>query len=86
MNSDHFTLSGFRRWMQKINSGEFFWVILGQLTSAVGSLAAVRLLTAYLDAEAYGKFALGSTIALLVNQSLFGPLTNACVRYWSVYK
>jgi len=86
MDSSHFTLNDFRRWMQKINSGEFFWVVLGQLASAVGSLAAVRFLTAYLNAEAYGEFALGSTIALLVNQSLFGPLTNACVRYWSIYK
>jgi len=53
MNSIHFTLSSFRHWIQKINNGEFFWVILGKIASAAGSLAAVQFLNTYLPAEAY---------------------------------
>jgi len=55
MNSIHFTLSSFRHWIQKINNGEFFWVILGKIASAAGSLAAVQFLNTYLPAEAYGN-------------------------------
>lgn len=86
MNFSHSIFTAFRRLIYKQNASELLWVMFGQIASAVGSLVAVRLLTTYLTPEAYGEFSLGNTIAVLATQTLFGPLMNAYVRHWSIYK
>ena len=44
-------------------SKEGAWIVLGQVTAVLGSLASVRLLTELLDPAAYGELALGMTVA-----------------------
>ena len=60
------------------------WLILGQVSTLAASLYAVRILTGYLGPEQYGNFALGLTIAALVNQVVFGGLSNGIARYFVV--
>jgi O-antigen/teichoic acid export membrane protein len=64
-------------------SKEGSWILLGQAAALAGSLVGVRLLTELLEPAAYGELALGMTIATLVNQVLFGPLSNGITRYYS---
>lgn len=59
------------------------WVALGQAFVAIGALVGVRLLTEVLDPVAYGEIALGTTIATLINQVIFGPLGNGISRYYA---
>lgn len=63
--------------------GEATWVIAGQTIGASGALVGVRLLTGILSPTTYGEFALGMTIATLLNQAIFGPLTNGVTRFYS---
>lgn len=62
---------------------EGFWIVLGQLMQVLGSLIGVRLLTGLLDPAAYGELALGMTIAMLVNQTMLGPLGNGVIRFYA---
>ncbi|MBK6327504.1 MAG: oligosaccharide flippase family protein [Chloroflexi bacterium] len=62
---------------------EFFWVILGEGTSVVGSVVGLRLLTDYLSPAVFGEIALVMTIAVLVNQTILGPLAGAALRFLS---
>jgi O-antigen/teichoic acid export membrane protein len=62
---------------------EGMWVALGQAFVALGALVGVRLLTEVLDPIAYGEIALGTTIATLINQVIFGPLGNGITRYYA---
>jgi O-antigen/teichoic acid export membrane protein len=64
-------------------SKEGFWIILGQAMAVIGSVAGVRLLTELLDPVQYGRLALGMTVATLVNQSVFGPLSNGVTRFYA---
>jgi O-antigen/teichoic acid export membrane protein len=62
---------------------ELTWVISGQLLAAMAALAGVRLMTGLLSPIAYGQLALGMTVALLISQTLYGPLTNGIARYYA---
>jgi O-antigen/teichoic acid export membrane protein len=63
--------------------GELAWVTLGQAMAALAALVGVRLMTGLLSPVAYGELALAMTLALLVTQSLFGPLTNGIARFYA---
>jgi O-antigen/teichoic acid export membrane protein len=62
---------------------EILWVILGQMLAATAALAGVRLMTGLLSPIAYGELALAMTIALLISQCLYGPLTNGIARFYA---
>ena len=64
-------------------SKEGAWIVLGQASAVLGSLAGVRLLTELLDPAAYGELALGMTVASLVNQTVLGPLSNGITRFYA---
>jgi O-antigen/teichoic acid export membrane protein len=62
---------------------ESVWVVSGQAAAVIGSLIGLRLLTEMLDPATYGELALGLTLALIANQTLFGPLANGAMRFFS---
>jgi len=62
---------------------EGFWVVLGQAVAVVGFVVGVRVLTGLLDPAAYGELALGMTVAILVNQTVLGPLSNGVTRFYA---
>ena len=62
---------------------EGIWVLFGQIMAVFGALAGVRLLTELLEPAAYGKLALGMTLATLVNQTILGPLGNGASRFYA---
>lgn len=62
---------------------EGVWVVLGQIIATVGSLIGVRLFTGLLTPASFGELALGMTVATLVNQILFGPLSNGITRFYA---
>lgn len=64
-------------------SKEGAWIVLGQASAVLGTLASVRLLTELLDPAAYGELALGMTVASLVNQTVLGPLSNGITRFYA---
>src|ERR1035437_1611118 len=63
---------------------EFLWVIAGQVATAVGAIAGVRVLTRLLTPSTYGEFALGMTLATLTEQVVFGPLSGSTLRFFAV--
>ena len=65
-------------------SVESSWIILGQLTTIVGTLLLVRVLTSHLTPSSYGEVALGLTIVGLLNQVFTGGISNGIARFWSV--
>jgi O-antigen/teichoic acid export membrane protein len=62
---------------------ELLWVVTGQVLSAVAALVGVRLMTSLLNPVAYGELALAMTVAFLISQSLYGPLTNGIARFFA---
>lgn len=64
-------------------SREGSWILLGQGATVVGSLVGVRLLTELLEPSVYGKLTLAMTVSTLVNQTIFGPLSNGATRFYS---
>jgi O-antigen/teichoic acid export membrane protein len=60
------------------------WVILGQVSSILGALVLVRVLTEYIDPVQYGRLALGLTVAGLVDQVAMGGLSSGFSRFYSV--
>src|ERR1700730_18008318 len=62
---------------------ELAWVIVGQATAAVAALVSVRVMTGLLNPVVYGELALGMTVALLIGQSVFGPLINGITRFYA---
>lgn len=64
-------------------SKEGLWIVLGQTIAVLGSLGGVRLLTELLSPVEYGELALGMTVAMLVNQTVFGPLGNGITRFYA---
>ena len=64
-------------------SKEGIWVIFGQAMAVIGSIVGVRLLTELLDPSAYGELALGMTMAAIVNQTVFGPLSSGVTRFYA---
>ncbi len=49
----------------------------------LGSIFGVKLLTQLLTPVSYGELALGMTAATLVNQTIFGPLSNGVTRFYA---
>ena len=64
-------------------SKEGFWIVLGQMSNLIFTLVGVRVLTELLPADKYGELALAITIALLVNQIIFGPIGAGISRFYS---
>ena len=62
--------------------GEFAWVIIGQIASALGALVGVRLLSDALHRSGYGDLALAITVATFGQQVLLGPLSVAGQRFF----
>lgn len=64
---------------------EFLWVLVGQSTTAVATLAGVRLLTENLAPATFGEYTLAVTGSILAQQVLFAPLAAAVQRFvWPV--
>jgi O-antigen/teichoic acid export membrane protein len=63
---------------------EGFWVVLGQAMAVVGAVVGVRVLTELLPPEVYGELALAMTGATLLNQVVFGPISNGASRFYAV--
>lgn len=62
---------------------EFFWIVLGQAGAVAGAIVGVRLLTELLSPAAYGELTLGMTVAVLVQQTILGPLGNGVTRFYA---
>jgi O-antigen/teichoic acid export membrane protein len=62
---------------------EAFFVILGQVVAAGGSIFAIRVLTTLLRPAAYGELALALTGAVLAQQLILGPIGTACERHFA---
>ena len=60
------------------------WIIVGQISSVLGALVLVRVLTEYLDPVQYGQVALGLTVTGLVDQVAMGGLANGISRFYSI--
>ncbi len=60
------------------------WILAGQITSVLGALVLVRVLTEYLTPTQYGELALGLTLAALINQVVIGGLINGIARFFSI--
>src|SRR5437867_6680438 len=63
---------------------EFSIMATGQAIVLVASVLAVKVLTVTLARAEYGRLALGMTLAMLLNQLVFGPLTLALMRYYAI--
>jgi O-antigen/teichoic acid export membrane protein len=73
------TLNRYKRLLK-----EGFWVFLGQLLPAAGSLILVKVLSYHFEPAQYGRLALGLTVAGIINQVLIGGVVNGIGRYYSV--
>lgn len=51
--------------------------------AVIGSLVGVRLITGLISPIEYGDLALGMTLAMLINQTIFGPLNNGVTRFYA---
>ncbi len=65
---------------------EVAWVILGQGMAFVFGFVGIKLLTNFMTIESYGQLALGMTIAGVMNMFLYGPIANAILRFYSIFK
>jgi len=63
---------------------EIAWVLAGQVLSFAGGFLAIKLLTVLLGAQAYGRFAAGLTLAGLCNMFVYGPISQALMRFYSI--
>lgn len=62
---------------------EGFWIVIGQIAVVVGMMVGVKIITGYLDPNAYGELALGMTLATLIGQTLMGPISNGIMRFYA---
>ncbi len=65
---------------------EIGWVILGQLSAFSGGIFGIKVLTSVMGPEGYGQLALGMTIAGALNTFAYGPIGQAVLRFFSVYR
>lgn len=63
---------------------EASWILAGQISSVIGSLLLVRVLTGYLEPSEYGHLALGLTFASLINQVVMVGLIAGIGRFYSI--
>ena len=59
------------------------WSSLGKVTTALGTLVGVRLLTEFLPKEVYGKLSLLVGLMVLASNFFTGPLFLAAQRFYS---
>ena len=59
------------------------WVFFGQLSSMLGLVISIKILTKYLSPSIYGDVAIGLTIATFINQVVFGPISAGVLRLYS---
>ena len=59
------------------------WVFFGQLSSMLGLVISIKILTKYLNPSIYGDVAIGLTIATFINQVVFGPISAGVLRLYS---
>lgn len=59
------------------------WVLFGQISSVLGLILSIKILTQYLSPSIYGDVAIGLTIATLINQLVFGPISAGVLRLYS---
>ncbi|HOH63402.1 MAG: lipopolysaccharide biosynthesis protein [Sedimentisphaerales bacterium] len=64
-------------------SREFLWIGVGQAATVLGAVVGIRILTAVLPPDSYGRLALGMTVATLATQTVLGPLGNAAMRFFA---
>ena len=62
--------------------GDWAWTTLGQLASAAGFLAGMRLLTQYVKPDIFGTVSLIAGIATLVTATFCGPFIEAALRFY----
>jgi O-antigen/teichoic acid export membrane protein len=60
------------------------YIVAGQITTIIGTLLLVRILTEYLNQDEYGRLALTLTIAGLVSQVVLGGLIAGIGRFYSI--
>lgn len=65
---------------------EAAWVLAGQTIAFLGSFALIKILTEQLGALAYGRLALGMSVAGVLHMFLYGPIEQTALRYVSVYR
>ena len=63
---------------------EFLWTSLGQIVSIIGTFYSLKIITQTINIDTYGVFIVGMTIALGINQIIFGPLTSGIHRFQSI--
>ncbi len=63
---------------------EALWVFAGQVGIVAGSLFGIKILTYLLSQSEFGRFSLANTIILLIGLSLFNPLGQGLMRFWSI--
>lgn len=71
----------FARYLRLAREGT--WIVIGQIMAVAGGLVGVRLLTELLSPAQYGELALGMTVAMLVNKTVMGPLSNGATRFYA---
>ena len=78
--------SKIRSWFHRILrvKTEALWVFVGQTGNAVGILLGMKILTQFLNPFEFGRLSIANTVVLLVSVSLFGPLGNGFMRFWSI--
>ena len=63
---------------------EGLWICSGYAVGLFSGLLCVKLLTKVMSPEDYGSLGLLLVVLGMINQLLFGPLTNAAARFYSV--
>jgi O-antigen/teichoic acid export membrane protein len=63
---------------------EGFWIAFGQIFGIIATLIGVRFLTEILSTNEFGVLSLSMTCVTLLNQLLFGPLSNGILRFYSI--
>ena len=63
---------------------EMAWVVIGQIGLATGYVLGIKMLSIGLNVAEFGRFSLGLTLINFVQLTLFTPLAQGLMRYWSV--
>ncbi|MDP3831813.1 MAG: hypothetical protein Q8Q47_11115, partial [Ignavibacteriaceae bacterium] len=67
------------------NFSEISWVVIGQILNVLLNFLIIKQL-ASLGTESYGIYALILTINLLMGSLLYGPATQAFIRFYYHYR
>jgi O-antigen/teichoic acid export membrane protein len=63
---------------------EILWILLGQAGVMLGGMIGIKLLTQSVPPGEFGRFALASTVILLIGTNVFGPIGQGFMRFWSI--